>query len=685
VTDSDTGNPIASAKIIYKGVTNSKLLYEAVSDSKGKFTMPPKLLTDSSKSYKYSVTVSADNYKGEKSEAEVAFQNGSATNVSYTLKRNYKFVSVTGSVKDESSKTGLSNASVTIQSKFDSKTYKAKTNASGQFSISDVKTDPVDQQAHEYTITVESDYYVAVQGKNKISAGATNNFDVPLSRDLRKQKVRIHVADGVTKEKLNGVEVSVFSDQTNMKKMILKTDAQGVINIPEGVLTDTMLSRAYSYMFEMKYDKYVSKKEKMLIKYNGSQVLEMNLEIKKENLAAPKLVEPGKRVLSLKPEVLIDIPKELRSKLLQVQFTIVDSEEPEKILVKKDIKEFKLKKDRYFSYTLTEEERLLDGVDYDLAVSFSTSDGFTTNVTKQTFEIPSSDSLNPPFPEKEVTADEEFINHQPAWCVINGESMILFASNQGDEEDENPFQIWKVKPGSQSIGKVTESIRGSQAFYPVQGPGSKNLSYISNHIAETYNIFSQPKNGMLVTQMTQYSKGEIGFPSISKDGTQIAFVKISRRKSKVTSSIWMMDSQGRNLTRLCVGTMPKYSPDGKYILYIGNESGNQEVWRIGTDGTGKTMLTRSADDKLSPDWVDNTKIVYVSSKTNNKDIWMKDLNANVERQLTNNLADETMPACSSDGRVAFVSNRKGGDSLNIYYIDISVTLEESTSDRLRRK
>jgi Tol biopolymer transport system component len=472
-----------------------------------------------------------------------------------------------------------------------------------------------------------------------------------------------------------------------MKKSTYTTDAQGVIDIPEGLLTDTMPTRAYTYSFEISAEKYISKKIKQIIHFKQSEVSLFSFALKKENLSAPIIVEPRKTVLSLRPEILIDIPKNLRENISSFEFSIVNTEEPKKKIINKNIKEFILDKGRYFLYKLTDNERLQDGYEYSFTVKFITKDGFTTAEANQIFAIPSSDSLNPPFPEHEITADEEYINFQPAWCIINGVSMILFSSNQGEEEESNPFQIWKVKPGSQSIGKVTESIRGSQAYYPVQGPGSKSLSYISDHIAETYNLFSQPKDGMLVTQMTQYSKGEIAFPSIAKDGTQIAFVKISSRKpkgtNKVNSSIWMMDNQGRNLTRLCIGTMPRYSPDGKYILYISGESGNREVWRIGTDGTGKTMLTRSAEDKFSPDWIDNNKIVYVSSKANNKDIWMKDLKGNAERQLTNNLADETTPACSDDGRVAFVSNRKGGKSLNIYYIDISATLEQASSDRLK--
>lgn len=688
LVDKITNTPVRGATVHYKGITNDDLSYYATSDATGKYAMPPKLLTDSSKSYRYTVTIKAENYKTLSFELSVPFRNKQTIINNYKMDRAYVERTITGTIVDSKGQAGLDNVKLiwTHPLRFPTKT--AMTMNNGQFQIANMITDPSNDMAHEYVVNMTAPYYISKTIKQKVFPELNSSFKWELQRDLRKQKVRISVVDGGTQEKLEGVQVKVFSDQSTEGALTLETDHQGQINIPEGLLTDTNPKRAYTYKITLSRDSYIAENKTINLVYQQDQVSQLNLSISKEKLAGAIIVSPSKRVLSLKPEVKIQIPSELKNKLAWVSLKLVNLEDKSKDLMNKRLTEIDLVKDKFFVYKPSEEERLVDAADYALTVQYGTKDGFETKSTRVEFEIPSSDSLNPPFPEHMVTSDEGYVNFQPTWCRIDGINYILFVSNQGEEEDGNPYQIWKVKPGSVSIGKVTESIRGSQSLYPVAGPGSKNLSYISNHIAETFNLFSQPTNSMLVTQMTQYSKGMISHPTISRDGRSIAFVKHSKRKSKkgrINSSIWMMDDQGRNLTRLCVGESPKYSPDGKYILYVSDESGNKEIWRIGTDGTEKAMLTRSAEDKVSPDWIDNTKIVYVSDKAKNKDIWMRDLNKNAEKQLTNNLADETMPACSDDGKVVFVSNRKGGKSLDIYYIDISSLLETSGSDRLRKK
>lgn len=125
----------------------------------------------------------------------------------------------------------------------------------------------------------------------------------------------------------------------------------------------------------------------------------------------------------------------------------------------------------------------------------------------------------------------------------------------------------------------------------------------------------------------------------------------------------------------CYATDPSCSLSGYWILVVinrapwlvfnGQMSGNEEIWKIRADGTELTQLTADAaidaQAEFSPD---GTQIAFRSTRSGNDDIWIMLADGSNPRQLTSDPASDQHPTWSPDGlRIAYQSNRSGNNDI----------------------
>lgn len=132
------------------------------------------------------------------------------------------------------------------------------------------------------------------------------------------------------------------------------------------------------------------------------------------------------------------------------------------------------------------------------------------------------------------------------------------------------------------------------------------------------------------------------------------------------SEIYSFNPDGTELepTRLtdnfASDSRPRYSPDGRQIVFESNRSGNLELWIMNADGSNPRQLTITGGNS-SGNWSPGgDQIVYQTTRFAGGSFEIAKINVDGtgDTRLTNNPAEDSLPAWSPDGtKIAFSSRR----------------------------
>jgi Tol biopolymer transport system component/serine/threonine protein kinase len=149
-------------------------------------------------------------------------------------------------------------------------------------------------------------------------------------------------------------------------------------------------------------------------------------------------------------------------------------------------------------------------------------------------------------------------------------------------------------------------------------------------------------------------------------GGKIAFV--SQRDGNTHQQIYVMDSDGSNVTQLTYDEVnkswPMWSPDGKQILYVAdggygpyNSRYNLDIWVMNADGSNPINLTEAQGVDEDPIWSPNgNKIVWVSRRFGGtRQLMIMNADGSEPERLSNEF-EEYNPTFSPDGEILLFSS-----------------------------
>ncbi len=156
-------------------------------------------------------------------------------------------------------------------------------------------------------------------------------------------------------------------------------------------------------------------------------------------------------------------------------------------------------------------------------------------------------------------------------------------------------------------------------------------------------------------------------PRFSPDGKRVLWV--STRDGN--PELYTIDIDGKNIQRLtseiASDLHPAWSPNGKRIAFASARSGRQKVYTMKADGTDLKQLTDGDYLDSWPVWSpDGKRIAFVSHRGGNYDLLLMNADGTAARNLTAHAAQDTSPTWSPDGkRIAFISTRDGGSDVYV--------------------
>jgi Tol biopolymer transport system component len=149
---------------------------------------------------------------------------------------------------------------------------------------------------------------------------------------------------------------------------------------------------------------------------------------------------------------------------------------------------------------------------------------------------------------------------------------------------------------------------------------------------------------------------------ISPDGNTILF--------DLLGDIYTVPVSGGNATPITTGMAfdahPRYSPDGKRILFVSDRSGSDNLWYIDTQKKDTVQLTKEQNqDFPSATWTPDGDFIVYAKGRRIVNLYMMSKNGGGGVQLTDAPNVKTIdPAVSGDGRYVYYSRRNGSWNYN---------------------
>jgi Tol biopolymer transport system component len=164
---------------------------------------------------------------------------------------------------------------------------------------------------------------------------------------------------------------------------------------------------------------------------------------------------------------------------------------------------------------------------------------------------------------------------------------------------------------------------------------------------------------------------------VSPDGKTIAF--------ELLGNIYTLQVAGGEAKAISTGmafdSQPRFSPDGKWITFISDREGSENIWIMHPDGTEPKQVSKDPNNVFaSPSWAPDGRYIYVSKAGFGiaaYEIWMYHVDGGTGVQITKSKPTPTTArrerpndmgvVASPDGKYLYYAMRKGPFSYNAQF------------------
>ena len=270
--------------------------------------------------------------------------------------------------------------------------------------------------------------------------------------------------------------------------------------------------------------------------------------------------------------------------------------------------------------------------------------------------------------------DGKNLDHHPRWDERG--RRLYFISDRGGNRD-----LWWVTladDGSPTGAPEALTVGVDIGSFGLSDDGRLSYSQLSERsnvwsltIPEASGIPAQVLGADSLTGESQL----VEFVDVSPDGLWLAFD--SNRSGN--SDLWLLrllDGELRRLTHdPAHDWRPRFSPDGRFVAFYSLRTGQRDLWLTTVADGALRRLTHNPEDDWMPYWSpDGEHIAYDSSHKGRRGIWLLPVEGGAPRRITPDADYDAMyPVISPDGREVVFTLERHGQTLGLYRQTLSAS------------
>lgn len=194
--------------------------------------------------------------------------------------------------------------------------------------------------------------------------------------------------------------------------------------------------------------------------------------------------------------------------------------------------------------------------------------------------------------------------------VYSNNSKIIMDKESVDGVNGKYGEIYTMQENGSNIVKLTNYPQDGSCYEAAINPTTTKIVYscrLNTIEPQLYTMAIDGSNKQILTTNNSYTKRN---PKYSHTGSKIVFDARIAATSNKHSEIFIMNSDGSNIVQLtnysASGTLnyasqdPIFSNDDSQIYFVSNETGVSQIYKMNIDGTGKTMITNTPEQKSKP-------------------------------------------------------------------------------------
>lgn len=287
-----------------------------------------------------------------------------------------------------------------------------------------------------------------------------------------------------------------------------------------------------------------------------------------------------------------------------------------------------------------------------------------------------------------ITSKEDLVDTDSPIALSKDGTKIAFISWKSGNGD-----IYIRPLGSGSKALIQRTFSSETEAQPAFSPDGKQIAFSVWRESSRKVCLIQAEGGSAVRIITTSTPQHAQHPNFSPDGNlltvnsyNITWDSKSNKWVYEQSSeyIWTYDLNTGSLTQYVQGLMPKFTPDGKNIIFKRlSQKGYYGLWILNLLTGSETHIIAGenwgiANFAIAPD---GNKIVFSTSKetkegTNtrvNTNLWIVNIDGTNLTQLTFHPGDDICPVWSNDGKFIYFLACRGEDKegiMNIWQMEV---------------